>query len=193
MLRVNYVDTGRKDKVITRYGFLIEEDDAMAARNGTTLLKIDRFAQPNMEKNHMTFVALFEYFIGNTDWAVPGRHNVKIIYEPVEGEKGHRYAVPYDFDYTGFVNASYAKPPEGLPIEQVRERLFLGYCKTPEQYQVAIDRFLEKKEELYQVIEMFPYLNKGIKKSCIKYLDEFFKIVNHPKVGERYFSKGCKS
>ena len=74
------------------------------------------------------------------------------------------YPVPYDFDYSGFVNATYAVPPEGLDIENVRERRFLGYCRTEAEFQEVFDQFIAKENDVYQIIDDFPYLNQKIKK-----------------------------
>ena len=74
------------------------------------------------DRRQMTMVAIFEYMIGNTDWSVPGNHNVKLIMSTTDSL--HRpYAIPYDFDYSGFVNTDYAVPDEQLSIASVRERL----------------------------------------------------------------------
>ena len=32
-------------------------------------------------RNMMTMVAIFQYMIGNTDWAVPNEHNIKLIFD----------------------------------------------------------------------------------------------------------------
>jgi hypothetical protein len=82
--------------------------------------------------------------------------------------------VPYDFDYSGLVNAIYAVPPETLPIKSVRERLYLGICRSEQEFRHALDEFLEKKDDLYKVINDFPYLKKGSKKDMITFLNTFY-------------------
>ena len=51
----------------------------MAARNNAGLMKIEKLSQRSTERMHMTTVAVFNYMIGNTDWSVPGQHNIKLI------------------------------------------------------------------------------------------------------------------
>ena len=58
--------------------------------------------------------------IGNTDWAVPNNHNVKLIYDK-ERKLAPPLVVPYDFDYSGLVDASYAVPNEVIGTEKVTE------------------------------------------------------------------------
>ena len=163
----------------------------MAARHHAGLLKSEKLSQRNMGQEHMNMVAVFEYMIGNTDWAVPTQHNIKII--KVAGkQKTKPCPVPYDFDYTGIVNAIYAIPPDGLPIEKVRERLFLGYCQTEEAYQEAVDQFLEQEEDMYQLVREFPHLQKNSKADFLNYLEDFFNEVRNAKSLEKLFSGSCK-
>ena len=63
----------------------------------------------------MTRVALFEYMIGNLDWSVPVRHNIKLIV-PKEDSNAIAFPVPYDFDYSGLVKTDYAIPPPELEL-----------------------------------------------------------------------------
>ncbi|MCX6254078.1 MAG: hypothetical protein NTV31_06315 [Bacteroidia bacterium] len=83
-------------------------------------------------------------------------------------------AIPYDFDWTGLVNAAYAIPAEIMGTQTVRERIFQGICRSREVYQKDLEIFLKKKDEFYKVINEFPYLNQREKKDMILYLDEFF-------------------
>ena len=52
-------------------------------------------------------LCLFEYMISNTDWNVSLLHNIKLIRKKDTKEI---IVVPYDFDYSGLVNADYAVP-----------------------------------------------------------------------------------
>ena len=74
----------------------------------------------------MTLVAIFQYMIGNTDFGVSANHNI-ILMQSAKDSTAKPIVVPYDFDYAGFVDAYYAVPNEGLPIENVRQRLYRGY------------------------------------------------------------------
>jgi len=66
---MTYVDPARHDTV-TRYGFLIESDTALAQRISATPLRADNIYDPMTDPSYMTFVAVFQYMIGNTDWSV---------------------------------------------------------------------------------------------------------------------------
>ena len=84
--------------------------------------------------------------------------------------------IPYDFDYSGFVNASYAVPVEDLGIETVRQRIYQGVCRDEVTFMDALQEFTAKKEAFYSVIREFQYLDERSKKDMIRYLDEFFSM-----------------
>ncbi len=49
----------------------------------------------------MDRIAIFNYMIGNYDWAVPNQHNIKVIKPLIMDPLNLAAAVPYDFDFTG--------------------------------------------------------------------------------------------
>jgi len=91
---------------------------------------------------------------------------------------GLAIAIPHDFDWTGLVNPTYAVPTEEIGTENVRERIFLGVCRSKEIYRTELDEFLLKKDAFYRVINEFPYLDQRAKKDIITYLDRFFNQVS---------------
>ena len=134
--------------------------------------------QRNMDPYLMTRMSVFNYMIGNTDWSVPNQHNCKILISTMPDRASTGIIVPYDFDYSGLINATYAVPHESLPIETVRERLFQGLCRSDEEFLSILGEFAAKKEAFYDVINNFPYLDEKEKKSMISYLDQFFDGIN---------------
>src|SRR5436309_5540003 len=126
LAHVTYRDSLRPDTV-RRYGFLIESDGALARRAGAEVLTQGQILDVQTDPSYMTLVAVFQYLIGNTDWSVWGRHNTVILDDTVHHSKV--IAVPYDYDFSGAVDAAYATPPPQLPIHSVRERLYRGYCQ----------------------------------------------------------------
>lgn len=131
--------------------------------------------------------------IGNTDWSVPNQHNVKVFTMPRSANPSLGLVIPYDFDYSGMVNANYAVPAEGLRISSVRERVYLGVCREPEYYTSAIREFADKKEAFYKVIRDFKYLDERTKKDMIKYLDEFYSGFNKQNTIISDFLRECKT
>lgn len=174
LLTVNYIDSEKKKKPVKQYGFFIEPVDMLTARTHSVQIKSTTLNQKSIFPKIMDRLAIFNFMIGNYDWSVPGQHNIQVIRSLNFDPSGLGIAIPHDFDWTGLVNASYAVPAEIVGTENVRERLFLGVCRTKEVYQKELDLFLEKKEEFYKVINDFPYVNQKAKKDMTGYLDGFF-------------------
>lgn len=174
LVKINYINTFKQSKTISAYAFFIEPIDLLAERINSIPVDLTTLSQNNIDPVMMDRMAIFNYMIGNTDWSVPNQHNCKILVAKGPGMSSLGQIVPYDFDYSGFVNASYAIPHESLGIESVRERLFLGFCRSEAEFMNALKEFADKKQAFYNVISEFPYLDEKSKKEMTRYLDEFF-------------------
>ncbi|HSN09196.1 MAG TPA: hypothetical protein VLS85_09160, partial [Hanamia sp.] len=177
LLDLNIVDSAGKKKPITEYAFFLENDKALAKRNNCKNWKNYSLADVQIDRRQMTMVALFEYMIGNTDWSVWSRHNIRLLVSKIDSQQ-HFYSVPYDFDYSGFVNTYYATPSEGLNISSVRQRVYRGYPRTIEELEDVLNIFKNKKNDIYLLIDNFRLLNSRDKKTLTSYLDQFFDLIN---------------
>lgn len=195
LLKVNYIDTKRNKKTIVKYGIFIEPVEMLAKRTNSTIVKSTTLNQNNIIPRVMDRLAIFNYMVANWDWSIPGQHNVKVLnpLNIVPGSLG--IAVPYDFDLTGIVNAEYAIPPPNVPIENIRQRLFWGLCRSKEVYREDLKEFSENKEKLYSVINDCPYIGKASKKDITIFMDEFFGQLEKPKTMDNLiedFLSSCK-
>lgn len=176
LLHITYKDSRDKQKPYKQYAFLIEDIKDVATRNNCVEVK-KRIGRPlPTERQHSTFVCMFQYMIGNTDWSLPNFHNIKMIV-PKTDTLGPCYLVPYDFDYTGLVDAHYALPQEQFGTTSIKERVYRGPPRTADEVQQQIDLFKERKERIMYFINNFPLLGRGIKKDMVSYLEEFYKII----------------
>ena len=148
LLRINYVDSEKDKKTISQYGFFIEPTDILAARINTIPLKKVTLTQKHVIPDVMTRLAIFNYMIGNYDWAVPNQHNVLILKSLDISKSPMAIAIPYDFDFTGFVNPYYALPTDETGLKNIRERLFTGMCRTREDFRKEILKIAGMKKEL---------------------------------------------
>jgi len=188
LAKVTFLDDRKPDKAKTVYCFLIEDEEAMAKRNGAELLERDLIRPENTEKENFLNMALFELLIANTDWSVQYRQNVKLMAaagQPV-------YTVPYDFDHSGIVNAPYAKPAEALQMSTVRERRYRGYCiKDLTEFNGAIANFNAKKDNLLAVYKDNPLIDTKYAESTVKYISEFYTIINNEKRRQQVLGYPC--
>ena len=173
LVRLTFVDTGRKDKTTSNWGFIIEPEEMMAERNNCIAIKNDRLSVRTVNQEMMDKVALFSYMIGQSDYSVTGRHNLKILSSKVYGTTGF-IPVPYDFDYTGLVNTSYSTPDPNLDISSVRERYYLGSCRTLDQYEETVKWLASYRDQITDLIRNFQYMEENERMKMIDYIDSYY-------------------
>lgn len=179
LLNVKYIDEGRKNKTFTYKAFIIEPEELLAERLELYSLNIDRFTYSQTDSILTATMSLFQYMIGNVDFSINGRHNIKmLITKDYKNQK--LIPIPYDFDYSGLVNAHYAIPDEKLNIVKVTERFYRGLCRSDYLYDVILDIYREKKDEIYALIESFKYIDQKTRKEVLNFLDEFYDEIEDP-------------
>lgn len=189
LLRVDYVDTGRDGKAFTRYGFVIENADAIAERMGGRVYNPKALNTNVVNKDQMALFTMFQYMIANTDWAYLNLHNLEAVTDP---KTNSIMVLPYDFDYSGFVNTTYAVVHESLPMESVTERYNKGFCVSEEACEKYRQLFLSKQDEVLQACRDFKYFDKKTKKETEMYLKEFFDAIDSEKSAKKIFCQNCK-
>ena len=192
LLHINYSDIKGKVKSYSQYGFLIEDMGDLAKRNKCKEVKAPAF-HPNLtNKPTMNLVDIFQYMIGNTDWSVPGFHNMKLM-RPKADSLAPPYPIPYDFDFAGLVNANYATPREELGITSVRERLYRGFPRNMTEIEITLKIFRDKREEINKLVNNFEILDSRSRKDFLKYVDEFYDMIDNKKAVERVFINGART
>jgi len=174
LVRLKIIDTGRKNKEREDWAFIIEPEELMVERNNSMSIKNDKLSIRTVNKEWMDRVAFFSYMVGQSDYSVTGRHNLKIITSKDYGPTGF-IPVPYDFDYCGLVNAEYAIPGEPLGIESVTERYYLGNCRSDEVYMETVEWLASYRDEIMDLINSFEYLEESDKKDIVRYIDSYYR------------------
>jgi hypothetical protein len=191
LLKVVYINTYKKSKPIETYAFLIEPTEMLTSRTNSTSVTSLKLTMQNILPEMMDRMAIFNYMIGNTDWSVPGLHNCKVLSVADPKNPGLGAIVPYDFDYSGLVDAYYAVPTESLGLKSVLDRRFVGICRSEAEFINDLKEFSDKKEEFYRVINEFPYLTIRAKKKMTDYLDSFYDFDKRNSVVSDLLA-GCK-
>jgi hypothetical protein len=191
LLHITYIDNKEKVKPITMYAFLMEDMDDLTERNNCKELKNKNFSTEATNREQMTFVNLFQYMIGNTDWSIPSLHNMKLMM-PKNDSIARPYAIPYDYDYCGLVDASYAVPAEALGIESVRTRLYRGFPRGYDELVQAIAVFNEKKERILYYIDHFELCNEKSRRLMHNYMNDFYETINNKSKIETVFIRNAR-
>ncbi len=184
---VTYVDTVQIDS-LTRYAFIIEDERKLAERIGGESVETQGIHPLDLEYSSMATVAIFQYMIRNTDWSVQGLHNIK-IFGPIEGLL---HPVPFDFDWSGVVNAPYAEPDRSLDIESIREPLYTGYCRSMAEFEEAFALFNRHQEAIYDLHRNQEGINQDRIDQMLQDYDQFFFVINRPLHVERSILRQCK-
>jgi hypothetical protein len=130
LAQVDYVENSGRT-LTSRLGFFIEDLSDVAKRNDMKEAQVGaRIQVATLNPPDAARFAVFQYMISNLDWAMQAGpagdaccHNSRLI-SPT-GSPPYS-TVPYDFDYSGFVDAPYAVPPEGISVSSVKVRRYRG-------------------------------------------------------------------
>jgi hypothetical protein len=179
LLKMTYVDSASGKKQAVRYAFIEEDPAAMAQRLHGTLPKTKGALPDDLEPVHDAVVGLFQYLIGNTDFAISALHNAELF----ASNTGEYWPIVYDFDFSGAVNASYATVDPSLRIRSVRERLYRGYCVPEDTYPGVIGLFNAKKDAIYGLYRdsLGKLMRPDDVRETLRYFDDFYSVLNNPR------------
>ncbi len=189
LLKFAYADSSDGKVRARRYGIVMEEPSALAARLGGSLIAQKGARASDLDPLQDALFGVFQYFIGNTDFSVAGLHNVELFFS----SRGDVMPIAYDFDFAGAVNARYAVPDSTLRLLSVRQRLFRGYCTDAESYGKAFAAFNEKKPEIYALYSdsIGKLMDRGTVKETLRYFDEFYDTINNQRAAKRSIIESC--
>ncbi len=189
LVEITYEDIEDDYDTRTKIGFLIESDEQMAARLGADLQEVNQFHPAGVDGDQAVIVSMFQYLIGNSDWSPSFLHNVKLI----RHEGGRFLTVPYDFDFSGAVNARYAGPPEAYPIRRVTDRYFHSYCRPELEFEPLSTFFNGKKAEIIALYEGFETLREDRREDVLDFYEDFWEMMDDERRFERQISRNCQT
>ena len=178
LLRIRYEDTDKRLRHLehTYYGFVIESDKELAARVGGEIEETTGILYSRLDPAQTARVNVFQYLIANVDWSFVSHldeemccHNLDLVLK-----EGRLFPVPYDFDLSGLVNASYA--PSGQRRKRVTSRAYSGYCRSPiETVAAALDDITALRSEILAVVQATPVVGRNTVEARVQYVDRFFE------------------
>jgi hypothetical protein len=179
---IDYVETGADAPFASRLGFLIEDIDDAARRNGLVEIDAGNIAVSRLSPRDAARFAVFQYMIGNLDWSMnagpPGSqccHNAKLL--GAAGAVTGLIPVPYDFDHSGLVDAPYATPPAQVSVTSVRTRRYRGYCIHNQEARAAAGEARAARAALQAALDAIPQVDERSRDRASAYLAGFFEDV----------------
>jgi hypothetical protein len=178
LANIDYRDSDGRP-IVSRVGYFLEDLSDVAKRNG-----MKQTHGPNMVPlSDISSVdgaryALFQHMIANHDWSMragpAGKeccHNAELI-GPLA--PGRAIPIPYDFDFSGMVNAPYATPPEQLHIGSVRQRVYRGYCAHNGSVPAVARQMRDARPQMIAALTSTPGLDPRTQERATAFLDGFF-------------------
>lgn len=193
LLEVTYVDSEDRRPRMVRSAFLIEHENRLADRLGMQRLNIFPDGVEVIQADHLNLTSVFQYLIGNTDFsAILGSKDECCHNHAMFGtDDGSLVAIPFDFDMSGFVNTPYAKPETGLGIDNVRQRLYLGFCVNNRYVETSVSEFLQARDTLYALVADQQALEESVRQRLAGYMDEFYETIGDSQGVEREILDRC--
>ncbi len=122
--------------------------------------------------------------ISNYDWSMRAApkgeeccHNGRLL-----AGAGLYQPVPYDFDYSGLVDASYAIPPESVPISNVRQRNYRGYCVHTAQARAFAAQLASRRADFTGLFATIPGMDAKNQARAASYIQGFFADIDSGKI-----------
>jgi len=194
LMQITYVNTEKDGDSYTKYGFVIEDNDDIGIRIGMTEAETRGIKAKELDGKQANLISVYEYLIANTDFSlILGPPDDNCCHNAVLFSSGGApyTPIPYDFDFSGLVNAPYAEPNPRLKIRSVTRRLYRGRCMNNELLDGTFAYFLDQEAEIRSLVTDLQALDDKNRKSITKFLDGFFKDISDPKAKERKFVKKC--
>ena len=186
LANIDYVDAGGKP-FVSRVGFFIEDIDDVGSRNGMVKPRTpDRIPATQLDPSGSARFAVFAYMIGNLDWSMRAGpagegccHNARLL---GPSQSARLTPVPYDFDFSGLVDAPYAEAPDGVGVSDVRQRAYRGYCMHNADAAAVASEMSRRRGEFLGLFATIPGMDERTRRRSTTYLEGFFKDVDSGRV-----------
>lgn len=191
LMKVEYVDSEGVLPTEQHFAFFLEDDGDLADRLGAS--KVEEGASINsstVDQDALLSVHLFNFLIANLDFDITVRQNVEVITNP--DRSGRPVVVPYDFDWSGMVDAPYTKLSfeVGESSYDKRQR-YRVLCQQEEIVQAKLDHFLAQQKAIEALYRNSPYLSQATIDESVKNLRKGFKQMERAKNVAEMFLKNC--
>jgi len=188
LAHITYYDSTGKTKPVESWAYFVEDDGDLAQRRQVKKFETKGAYFDDLEAEQSGYMNLFAYMIGNTDWSVGGLHNVTLLRDSLS----IIHPVPFDFDWSGAVDARYAAPDPSLNINSVRTRIWRGDCRNAEAMTPIVQRFLARRAAMDSVPLGVTAMTPATREKMSRYFAEFWPMLNDPRKLVSGFVRTCK-
>ncbi|MBL7848483.1 MAG: hypothetical protein JNL40_13525 [Cyclobacteriaceae bacterium] len=190
MANLTFIESdGKKSKTHQLVAFLIEDDDLVAKRFNAKIMENLNLHPARLSDTSAVRHDLFQYMIANLDWSTTFQHNAKIMLQPT-----NRYIpLAYDFDMSGFVNPPYGVPNEELGQQDIRDRIYRGFCRNESVVQNVRQQYLVAQPQVMEVLGQYEKNFVPRDYATMKrYIEDFFAILKNDNDFRKRIIDGCR-
>jgi hypothetical protein len=180
LVRVTYVDPAGGE-ARTHLGFLLQHHKRLAQEKGLELLEVPHLSSADLDPAQSSLVSLFMYMIANTDYSmIAGKANDECCHntKPLADADGVVFPLPYDFDSTGYVDASYAEISAGIGQTDIQERIYRGFCVPQGIMDSNLQKFRGNRDAILAIAGEEIHVSRGKAKKAVKFLEKFYKVID---------------
>ena len=87
---------------------------------------------------------------------------------------------------------AYAGLPPGLPLHSNRQRLYRGFCHPGLDWDALFRKFRANRMQVFELIESLPSLSERARRTSLKYMKYFYKILDSPKKRQEMIVGACR-
>lgn len=185
LLNIRFIDTHNSERdTLVKVGFFIESEEELAERLGGEEKDLWGAKPEQVDRPSYYHTVLFQFMIGNDDWDLSMNRNIAFI-QVKSSERP--LVIPYDFDFAGLVNPTYAKPNRDYGATSVTDRVPIGQFDSRESLRQVCDEWLMLRKEVIKVYKDCTFLDNASKREMTQYLNESFALLRNNKEMERFF------
>ncbi len=173
LIKITFRDRHIEQTKTPVYGLLVEHEEQVAARMDGDIVEDFNMPADSFHTAQVALNAMFQYMIGNTDWGLSDIRNVYFL-KPHDGSELR--VVPFDFDFSGLVNAPYAIPNSMTGLKNVRDRLLQADGIPPVALQQAA-KLLRDSQTVFLEMCRSPFLSEKSKMEMETYIKKFFEAL----------------
>ena len=103
------------------------------------------------------------------------------------------YAVPYDFDFSAFVDADYTKTPDGVTGFPAGRRTYKGLCYEEAEFREVFDFYKELRSDFFAILRKQGYISTEKNSQIIDFINQFYAIIKNSETIKKEFMDVCET
>ena len=185
---VTYYDASQREDSISASGFFLEPDKVISSRLNVIERKLFNITEDSLQFESYSLATAYNFMIGNRDWSIVMSRNAKLFFNSTT----NKYVViPYDFDYSNIVNASYRRETRPETMLHPFDRIYEGEYFQTSAGAMLLSFDTLKPVILEKLISAENPMDESQRKKIHKYFDTWFTYIEKSKPIDLKYGMVC--